>query len=334
MLDPLLTSLFVLSFAIAFLMCLFFLPPYIRKAHQVKMVGVDIHRSGLPEIAECGGVILVIAYLIGLFFFVPFNVSIVEASEQELVGTAATVLFLALVGFFDDVYCVRWRIKSLTPLIGGIPLAVMELARTTISTPFGILDFAMLGLYGLIVFHFVIIPLIVTASANIVNMFAGLNGLEAGSAAIMAAAIIFLSLLRGGKQLISAIILIPFLGAVLAFLVFNKYPSRVFPGDVGTLSMGAILVCSAMLGNLERAVLIMFIPYIANAVLFFIGKSRGREPPREAAMNADGTLPAPSIWSLRSVLLRIKPMNEKTAVYVIWSIIGLFAIIGVLVYSI
>ena len=298
------------------------------------MVGVDIHRSGLPEIAECGGVILVIAYLIGLFFFVPFNVSIVEASEQELVGTAATVLFLALVGFFDDVYCVRWRIKSLTPLIGGIPLAVMELARTTISTPFGILDFAMLGLYGLIVFHFVIIPLIVTASANIVNMFAGLNGLEAGSAAIMAAAIIFLSLLRGGKQLISAIILIPFLGAVLAFLVFNKYPSRVFPGDVGTLSMGAILVCSAMLGNLERAVLIMFIPYIANAVLFFIGKSRGREPPREAAMNADGTLPAPSIWSLRSVLLRIKPMNEKTAVYVIWSIIGLFAIIGVLVYSI
>ena len=329
-----LTWLFTLSFAVAFLMCLLLLPPYIRKAHEVRMVGRDVHKLNAPEVAESGGLVLVIAYLIGLFSLVPFSSLIGEATEQEIVGTAATVLFLALVGFFDDVYAMKWRTKSLTPLIGGIPLAAMQLGRTTVSTPFGVLDFAELGLYGLIIFHFVIIPLIVTASANVVNMFGGLNGQEAGSAAIIAVAMIFLSLLKGSKQLISAVILIPFLGAVLAFLLFNRHPSRVFPGDVGTLSMGAILVCSAMLGNLERAVLVMFIPYIANAVLFFVGKIKGREPPREAPMNRDGTLPAPSIWSLRSILLRIRPMKETTTVYVIWSIFGLFAVAGTLVYGI
>jgi len=78
----------------------------------------------------------------------------------------------------------------------------------------------------------------------------------------------------------------------------------------------------------------MFIPYIVNAVLFFVGKSKGKEPPREAPMNPDGTLPAPSMWSLRSILLRIRPMKETTTVYVIWLIFGLFAVAGTFVYGI
>lgn len=32
------------------------------------------------------------------------------------------------------------------------------------------------------------------------------------------------------------------LGALLAFLFYNKYPANVFPGDVGTLIIGACIV--------------------------------------------------------------------------------------------
>jgi len=324
------TALILLeSFFISLLACLLILPAYIRKAKQVGITGKDIHKQGSPAIAESGGVILVLAYLLGLFFFIPFND---EFLNLEVIGTAATVLLTAFIGFVDDIFELRWRIKVLTPLLGGVPLAVMRLGRTAITTPFGVLDFAALGLLGLVLFYAIILPFAVTASANAINMFAGLNGLEAGSSLIMALALLLLTF-RLDKP-IGYIILTPFIGALLAFLYFNRYPSRVFPGDVGTFGMGAVLACVAILADLERAAVIMFIPYFVNATLFFIGKLKRVPPPREAQMNADGTLPAPSIWSLRSIILRIRPMKEKALVITLLLIVALFAVVGMLAYEI
>ena len=328
------TALILLeSFFISLLACLLILPSYIKKAKQVDITGRDIHKPGSPAIAECGGVILVLAYLLGLFFFIPFISRFNdEFLNLEVIGTAATVLLTAFIGFVDDIFELRWRIKVLTPLLGGVPLAVMRLGRTAITTPFGVLDFAALGLLGLVLFYAIILPFAVTASANAINMFAGLNGLEAGSSLIMALALLLLTF-RLDKP-IGYIILTPFIGALLAFLYFNRYPSRVFPGDVGTFGMGAVLACVAILADLERAAVIMFIPYFANATLFFIGKLKRVPPPREAQMNADGTLPAPSIWSLRSIILRIRPMKEKALVITLLLIVALFAVAGMLAYGI
>jgi UDP-N-acetylglucosamine--dolichyl-phosphate N-acetylglucosaminephosphotransferase len=317
------------SFLLSLTACLILLPPYIKKAKQVGITGLDIHKPGSPAIAECGGVILVLAYLIGLFFFIPF---IVEDLNLEIIGTAATVLLASFIGFIDDIYETRWRIKVLTPLLGGVPLVVMRLGRATIQTPFGLLDFASLGLLGLVLFFAVILPIAVTASANAVNMFAGLNGQEAGASLIMALAMLYLTV-QVPKN-IGFIILVPFIGALLAFLFFNRYPSKVFPGDIGTFGMGTVIACVAILADLERAAIIMFIPHTVNAILFFIGKLKRQAPPREAQMNPDGTLPAPSMWSLRSVLLRIHPMKEKTLVYVILIIVAAFSIAGILSYGI
>ena len=321
--------IFIESFLISLSACLLLLPPYIKKAKQVGITGVDIHKPGLPAIAECGGVILILAYLLGLFFFVPFNTGLFNV---ELIGTAATVLLAAFIGFIDDIYETRWRIKVLTPLLGGVPLSVLRLGRASLQTPFGLLDFAAFGLLGLVLFYAFIIPFAVTASANAVNMFAGLNGQEAGSSIIMALALLFLSFRL--NKIDGAIILVPFVGTLLAFLFFNKYPSKVFPGDVGTFGMGTVIACAAILADLERAALIMFIPQTINAVLFFIGKLKRVPPPREAQMNSDGTLPAPSIWSLRSVLLRIHPMKEKTLVYIMLLLVAAFSIAGMLAYGI
>jgi UDP-N-acetylglucosamine--dolichyl-phosphate N-acetylglucosaminephosphotransferase len=316
------------SFLISLTACLLILPPYIRKAKAVGIIGLDIHKLGSPAVAECGGVILILAYLLGLFFFVPFTNPTLKV---EIIGTAATVLLASFIGFIDDIYETRWRIKVLTPLLGGVPLAILSLGRTRILTPFGLLDFAAFGLVGLVFFYALVLPFAVTASANAVNMFAGLNGQEAGSSAIMTLALLFLSLRWGKPE--GYIILIPFVGALLAFLAFNKYPSKVFPGDIGTFGMGAVIACVAILADLERAAVIMFIPHSINAALFFIGVLKRKSPPRSAQMNPDGTLPAPSIWSLRSVLLRIHPMNEKTLVYTILLIVAAFSIIGMLAYG-
>jgi len=317
---------FFLSFLVAFFIGLLLLPSYIKRAHEVGITGFDIHKPNTPAVAESGGIVLMLAYLIGLFTFIPF---VSETLEKEIIGTAATVLFSSFIGIVDDVYETRWRIKILTPLIGGVPLAVMRLGRTTMWIP-GFREAVDFGIF----FYFLILPFIVTACANAVNMFAGLNGLEAGSTVIIALTLSFLCLLKGGKQFTGAIILIPLLGALISFLLFNKYPSRVFPGDVGTFGMGSVIACCAMLAYLERAVFVMFIPHTINAILFFVGKLRGEAPPREASMNPDGTIPAPTIWSLRCLLLRVRPMKEKTLVYTMWMVVAAFSILGALVYGI
>ncbi len=312
--------------------CLLTLPRYIRRAKQVGITGQDIHKPGSPAVAESGGVILILAYLIGLFFVIPFSGAFADdALNLEIVGTAATVMLTAFIGFADDLYEMRWRVKVLTPLLGGVPLAVMRLGRETISTPFGVLDFAAYGSLGVVLFA-VVILFAVTASVNGVNMFAGLNGQEAGSVLIMSLALLFLAFRLGKTS--GYVILMPFIGSLAAFLYFNWYPSRIFPGDVGTLGMGAVIACVAILADLERAAVIMFIPYFINAALFFIGKLKKVPPPRNAQMNPDGTLPAPSFWSLRSMILRIHPMKEKPLVVTMLLIVAAFSVVGMLAYGI
>jgi len=321
-----------LSFFISLILCMLLLPHYIKKAQAVDMVGIDVHKLNMPKVAESGGIALMLAYLVGLFIFIPFlDIPSTSIYTEEIIGTAATVLFSTFIGLIDDIYEIRWRIKALTPMLGGVPLAVMSLGRPTISTPFGLLDFSLFGLFGLVFFYAFVVPFIVTACANAVNMLAGLNGLEAGSALIIASALTVLSVREGKNE--GLIILIPFIGALVAFLYFNKYPSRVFPGDVGTFGMGAAIGCVAMLAHLERAVFVMFVPHIINATLFFIGKLKGEAPLREAPMNPDGTVPCSTKWSLRCLILQVHPMKEKTLTYVIWTIVALFAVIGMFVYG-
>jgi len=333
MLDPL--WIFPLSFFISLAICILLLPHYIKKARAVDMIGIDVHKINKPKIAESGGIILMLAYLLGLFIFIPFlyepSTNIYTEEMIKIIGTAATVLFSTFIGLVDDIYEIRWRIKALTPMLGGVPLAVLSLGVPSFSTPFGDFNFVVLGVFGLVLFYAFVVPFIVTACANAVNMLAGLNGLEAGSTLIIASALTILSILRNKNE--GLIILIPFLGALIAFLYFNKYPSRVFPGDVGTFGMGTVIACVAMLADLERAVFVMFLPYTINAMLFFIGKIKREAPPREAPMNPDGTIPCPTKWSLRCLILQVHPMKEKTLTYVMWAIIALFAVIGMFVYG-
>src|SRR3989344_2572694 len=63
------------------------------------------------------------------------------------------------------------------------------------------------------------------------------------------------------------VLFIPMLGALLGFLPYNTYPAKIFPGDVGNLTIGATLAAGVIIGNAEGAGAILLIPY---AVDFFI----------------------------------------------------------------
>ena len=72
----------------------------------------------------------------------------------------------------------------------------------------------------------------------------GGRGLEAGLGSMMAATLLVISILFGAPE--SAIIMAAMLGAMLAFLKFNWFPARIFPGDSLTLMVGASIATTVI----------------------------------------------------------------------------------------
>jgi len=72
----------------------------------------------------------------------------------------------------------------------------------------------------------------------------------------------------------SFLILVAALGALIAFLYYNWYPAKILIGDVGTLSIGAIIATAVIVGNFETAGAIIIIPYFLD----FLIKAANRFP--------------------------------------------------------
>lgn len=128
---------------------------------------------------------------------------------------------------------------------------------------------------GWLVFVFVVI-IVVTAVSNGANLTDGLDGLCAGTSAIIGVALAIMAYL-GGNVIYSGylnIMYIPgseelvvyaaaFIGALVGFLWYNAFPAQVFMGDTGSLTIGGILAVFAILIRKE-----LLIPLLC--LIFFI----------------------------------------------------------------
>lgn len=128
---------------------------------------------------------------------------------------------------------------------------------------------------GWIVFVLVVI-VVVTAVSNGANLTDGVDGLCAGTSAIIGVALLIMAYL-GGNIIYSSylnIMYIPgseelvvfagaFIGALVGFLWYNAYPAQVFMGDTGSLTLGGILAVFAILIRKE-----LLIPLLC--LIFFL----------------------------------------------------------------
>jgi phospho-N-acetylmuramoyl-pentapeptide-transferase len=106
--------------------------------------------------------------------------------------------------------------------------------------------------------------LVIVGASNAVNLTDGLDGLAAGPTLITASVYLVFSYLAG-HAVLSSYLQIPFVagagevavfcgalvGGTLGFLWFNAYPAQIFMGDVGSLSLGAVLGTVAVVTKQE-----------------------------------------------------------------------------------
>lgn len=110
------------------------------------------------------------------------------------------------------------------------------------------------------------------ATTNAVNLHDGMDGLAAGTACQVFAAMAVILFLTGGSGSVEpvqygyATISATAAGALMGFLLFNKNPAQIFMGDTGSLFIGGLMACLALAGG----IVVWFIPltliYIAEAL--------------------------------------------------------------------
>jgi UDP-N-acetylglucosamine--dolichyl-phosphate N-acetylglucosaminephosphotransferase len=164
-----------------------------------------------------------------------------------------------------------------------------------------------------------LIPVGVIACSNLVNLLAGFNGLEAGAGAVISFAIFLASVLLGYMGLHTAetsFLMIALFGACLAFLFFNWYPARVFPGNIATYMIGAAIVAAVVTGNMERIGVICLTPQIIE----FLLKARSSSFSAEnfGRVGKGGRLHySGNIYSLTHLLMKTIHPTEKQLVMIL-----------------
>jgi phospho-N-acetylmuramoyl-pentapeptide-transferase len=258
----------LIAVATSFLVCVLSTPFLIRylQRHNIGQAIRDDGPVAHPHEAKAGtptmgGMAIVAAALVG------YLVAHIRTEAIKFADTALCLWFLiigmALVGLLDDWLGVR-RSRNL-----GLRKRGKLAGQYLVATGFSLLALWFVGTATRLSFTrafdfeiaswlwIVIAVMVVVASSNAVNITDGLDGLAAGSAALVFAAFIVIAFtqfrhphtynLIAAQQIDLAVIAAAMMGACVGFLWWNALPARIFMGDTGSMAIGAALAGLAIL---------------------------------------------------------------------------------------
>ncbi len=322
----------ILSILLSFILSVVVLPLWIKKARGIDMTWEDMNKVGHPKnVAASGGVVVLGSFMLGVLFYLFLKTFVTGKSshETEIFALLTVMLFLGIVGLTDDL--LGWKkgglstkVRIALALIASVPLVVINAGTHTVVLPF------VGAVYFGILYPILIIPLAIGFVSTTFNFLAGFNGLESGMGILILTYLSFVCLLTGSPWL--AIVGFCMVAALAGFWIYNKVPAKVFPGDILTYSVGALMICMAILGNFEKILLIVYIPYLIEVIL----KSRGKLHKHSfGKVNPDGSLSMPydkiyglthfSIWFLSKIKKRV---TENDVVFFIYGIEIIFILIS------
>ncbi len=260
----------IYSVMISFILGIIFCPLLIPVLRRLKFGqterddGPESHlkKQGTPTM---GGIAILAAFAIGGIFFIKEN-------PDGLVVLLVTLGF-GIIGFIDDyIKVVKKRSLGLTPIqkiVGQFVITglftfyiIKSGIGTDILIPF---TKGMTIDLGIIYIPFLFVAVIGTV--NGVNLTDGLDGLASGVTLIVAVFFMMVAWAAGSG-------ILPIAGAaagsLLAFLIFNAYPAKVFMGDTGSLALGGFVAATAFILKMPIFIIIVGFIYLIESLSVII----------------------------------------------------------------
>jgi UDP-N-acetylglucosamine--dolichyl-phosphate N-acetylglucosaminephosphotransferase len=322
---------------LSFFSTFFLTKRWISSTEGAKLLGKDLNKYKKPLVSRSGGIAVALVICFSLLLYIFLKTFYWETTTHlvEAFAISATVLLAGFIGFTDDI--LGWKQgltqfqKFLLTLPIVLPLMVINAGHSAMELPLlGRIDFGL-------VYPLLLVPVGVIGAANGFNLLAGYNGLEAGMGLIIFTTFGITGLIFE-KYWISLIAFIVS-ASLLAFLYFNWYPAKVFPGNSFTYSIGALIAAIAVLGDMERLAVWLFLLYFVEGLLYFRARviDKAGDVQAFAKPNEDNSLEMPyekiydtthfAVWILKRVKEKV---YEKDVVLFLLFVEFLIALSGLL----
>ena len=303
----------------------FVITPFLIKALEKRnSVVKDYHRKGGAMVARPGGPSLIVGILISgivLYAFFP---------KIEIIAILITTTLAFFVGLVDDKKVMGGWFKPLALAATAIPILLLGAYDSNLSFPlFGDVKIPLL--------YIGVVVIMISITGNTINSIDVLNGVASGFMVIAGSALtISLIILQNYEIAIASLILV---FVSFAFYKYHKFPSKIFPGDSGALTLGAMYGTIAIVGQVEVVAAVALGPAIINSFLFLSSMKRVVEhreiKAKPVSLTEDFKLKASSdkdasVTLVRLILAGGRPLTEKEIAYVIFRLSifsGILAII-------
>lgn len=207
----------------------------------------------------------------GVLFLLGPLAAVIAAPSPMTAALTFLVVACAAIGLADDALAIRGgrnrglraRTKLLLTALAAATFVRIVLQSQAYRNPtiFG------LGETSTAVFIILSICAIV-ATTHAVNLTDGLDGLAGGTIVPPLTVVAYVAFARGQTDV--GIFELATIGSVLAFLVYNRHPARLFMGDTGSLALGAALAGGATLTGLQLVLILIGGVFAAEALSVII----------------------------------------------------------------
>lgn len=214
---------------LAFLITLIVIPAIITVAKVKKLYDVPddkrkLHKEPIPSL---GGLGMFIGFIITILLIINFSA---EAPEFQYYIAASLLIFF--LGIKDDIIIISPVKKFIGQVFAAAILVYKaKLVITNMGGLFGVYQINTACSYLLTIFALVVI-------INAFNLIDGVDGL-AGSLGLISSLVFGIFFLIN-KNIPYAVLAFTFAGSLVAFLMYNFHPARIFMGDTGSLMIGLI----------------------------------------------------------------------------------------------
>lgn len=250
--DPFFLISAIVVSLISFLVIFLVMPKSIRSLKSKGQVVKDFHKPGKPDVPRPAGPILLLGIASAeiILYILTLNNAVLAILLTTVIGF--------IVGIVDDRKIMPGWFKPLALVAAAIPIILLGAHGNYLNLIFGSAFIPILYIPLILV----IIPIV----GNTINSIDVLNGVASSSVIIALIPILASVLLFGNAYVFLAGL--PLLAGTLAFYKYHRYPSRIFPGDSGTLLMGTMLGAISIAGNSEIIAVIALLPAVMNSFLF------------------------------------------------------------------